>query len=167
MNKIEFNTHIKAPIERCFDLTRSIDFHKLSINPVKEESVAGCTSGLIGHNQHALMQSTLFGLRFSTELKITKFNPPFFLSYEIADSNFHSVVHDYYFYDISEETVMVNHFYYKPKWGLIGELINILFLEKYISRIITKRNDLLREYAETEKWREILPATKVDVAIVC
>jgi hypothetical protein len=167
MNKIEFNTHIKAPIERCFDLTRSIDFHKLSINPVKEESVAGCTSGLIGPNQHALMQSRLWGLRFSTELKITKFNPPFFLSYEIADSNFHSAVHDYYFYDISEETVMVNHFYYKPKWGLIGELINILFLEKYISRIITKRNDLLREYAETEKWRKILPATKVDVAIVC
>jgi len=167
MNKIEFNTHIKAPVERCFDLTRSIDFHKLSIHPVKEESVAGCTSGLIGPNQHALMQSKLWGIRFSTELKITKFNPPFFLSYEIADSNFHSAAHDYYFYDISEETVMVNHFYYKPKWGFIGELINILFLEKYITRIISKRNDLLREYAETEKWRKILPATNADVAIVC
>lgn len=168
MNKIEFNTHIKAPIERCFDLSRSIDFHKISLSPVvKEESVAGCTTGLIGHNQHALMQSKLWGYHFSTELKIAKFNPPYFLSYEIADSHFESAIHDYYFYDISGETVMVNHFYYKFKLGLLGEMANLLFLEKYIIGIITQRNDLLREYAETNKWKDVLPIPKLELSIVC
>ncbi len=167
MNKIEFNTHIKAPIQHCFDLARSIDFHKLSAGPIKEESVAGCMTGLIGYNQHALMKSELWGLQFCTEIKIVKFNPPFFLSYEITDSRFISVFHDYYFYDISEETVMINHFYYQTKWGLPGELFRFLFLEKFLSRMITKRNDLLREYAETEKWKDILPTPKLEVAIVC
>jgi ligand-binding SRPBCC domain-containing protein len=167
MDKIEFNTHIKAPIQRCFDLARSVDFHKISLGPLKEESVAGCTSGLIGHNQHVLMQSRLWGMRFSTELKITKFNPPFFFSYEIADSTFQSIVHDYYFYDISEETVMVNHFYYKPRWGLVGEVINFIFLQNYLTKIITRRNDLLREYAESDQWKDILPSPKLQLSIVC
>jgi ligand-binding SRPBCC domain-containing protein len=168
MNKIEFNTYIKAPVERCFDLSRSIDFHKKSLSPmVKEESVAGCTTGLIGYNQRVLMQSKLWSYQFSTELKMTKFNPPYFLSFEIADSHFESAFHDYYFYDISDETVMVNHFYYKLKLGIIGEIGNLLFLEKYITRTITTRNDLLREYAETDQWREILPVEKVELSIVC
>ncbi len=168
MNKIEFNTHIKAPIERCFDLSRSIDFHKISLSPVvKEESVAGCTTGLIGQNQHALMQSNCWGYHFSTELKIVKFNPPYFLSYEITDSNFESAIHDYYFYDIGDETVMVNHFYYKLKLGLMGEIANLLFLEKYLNKTISKRNDLLREYAETSKWQGVLPVPKMELSIVC
>jgi hypothetical protein len=167
MNKIEFNTHIKAPIQQCFDLARSIDFHKISVSPIKEELVAGCTAGLIGYNQHALIQSSLWGSRFSTELKVVKFNPPFFLSYEIVGGHFHSIVHDYYFYDISEETVMVNHFYYKPKWGFFGEIISFIFLEKFLEKMITNRNNMLREYAETEKWKDILPAPKLEVAIVC
>jgi ligand-binding SRPBCC domain-containing protein len=167
MNKIEFNTHIKAPVQRCFDLARSVDFHKISVNPIKEESVAGFTSGLIGYNQRVLMQSKLGGLHFSTELKITKFNPPFFFSYEIIDSLFPSIVHDYYFYDISQETVMVNHFYYKIRWGLIGEVMNSLFMKKYLTRIITKRNDLLREYAETDKWKNVLLFPQHEVTIVC
>ncbi len=167
MDKIEFNTHIKAPIERCFDLARSIDFHKISGEPLKKESVAGCTTGLIGNNQHVLMQSHLWGIRFSTELRISKFNPPFFLSYEIVGNTFQSIVHDYYFYDISEETVMINHFYYKPRWGLLGEAINFLFLHNYLTKSITRRNDLLREYAEMGKWKDILPSSKLEVSIVC
>jgi len=167
MNKIEFNTHIKAPIQQCFDLARSIDFHKISVGPVREETVAGCTTGLIGHNQRSLIQSKLWGLQFSTELKLVKFNPPFFLSYEIIDSHFYSIAHDYYFYDISEETVMINHFYYKVKWGLIGEILSFLFLERILSKMISKRNELLCEYAETEKWKEVLPTPKREQAIVC
>lgn len=167
MNKIEFNTHIKAPIQHCFDLARSMDFHKLSLGPIKEESIAGCMTGLIGHNQHALLKSELWGLQFCTEIKIVKFNAPFFFSYEVSDSRFLSIIHDYYFYDIREETVMINHFYYQTKWGLLGELFCFLFLEKFLSKTIIKRNEMLREYAESEKWKDILPTPKLEVAIVC
>jgi hypothetical protein len=167
MEKIEFSTNIKAPIQRCFDLARSIDFRKISLDELNEESVAGCTTGLIGPNQHVLLQSTVGGVRLSTDLKIEKFNPPFFFSYEIVDSAFHSIVHDYYFYDISEETVMINHLYYRTRWGLAGDLFNFLFLHKYLTRLITKRNDLLREFAESDKWKDFIPTSKAEVAIVC
>jgi ligand-binding SRPBCC domain-containing protein len=167
MEKIEFSTNIKAPIHRCFDLARSIDFRKISFGDLNEKSVAGCTAGLIGAQQHVLIQSTLGGFRMSTNLKVEKFNPPFFFSYEIVESAFHSIVHDYYFYDISEETVMINHLYYRTRWGLAGNLLNLLFLNSYLKRLVTKRNDLLREYAESDKWKEILPVPEPELAIVC
>ncbi len=40
MNKIELTTLIKAPIELCFDLARSIDLHKISVQHTNEEAVA-------------------------------------------------------------------------------------------------------------------------------
>jgi hypothetical protein len=41
-------TPIAAPIERCFDLARDIDFHTKSLDHTGEKAVAGRTSGLIG-----------------------------------------------------------------------------------------------------------------------
>ena len=167
MRKIEFNTHIKAPLQRCYDLARSIDFHKISVPQIKEEVVAGCSSGLIGPNQHALLQTRVAGLRFSTELKLTRYAPPFFFSYEIVNEVFESIVHEYYFYDLKEETVMVDHFYFETRYGILGKFANILFLKKLLAHAIQHRNEMLREYAESEKWKTILTPYKVENTIVC
>jgi hypothetical protein len=48
MPKIELHTEIDAPIERVFDLARSIDLHMLSTSHTNEKAIAGKTSGLIG-----------------------------------------------------------------------------------------------------------------------
>lgn len=47
MPVIILHTQINAPIERCFDLSRSIDLHKISTAHTKEEAINGVTSGLI------------------------------------------------------------------------------------------------------------------------
>jgi hypothetical protein len=47
MTKIYLETFVNAPIERVFDLARSIDLHKLSTKGTKEEAIAGKTTGLI------------------------------------------------------------------------------------------------------------------------
>lgn len=50
MPKIVFKIKIKAILEICFDLARSIDLHKISIAHTNEEAIAGITTGLIGFN---------------------------------------------------------------------------------------------------------------------
>ena len=47
MTTIHLTTFIAAPIERVFDLSRSIDLHKRSMIDSIEEAIAGVTSGLI------------------------------------------------------------------------------------------------------------------------
>lgn len=167
MNKIELSTHINAPIDRCFDLARSIDLHKISVKHTREEAVGGVTSGLIGLNQRVLWQATHLGVRQSMEVKVSKFTPPFFFSDEMVSGAFSSMIHDHFFYDIGNETVMIDHFYYNTPLGLLGEAANVIFLKGYLARLLTMRNEAIREYAETNKWMEILPAPKLNVSIVC
>ncbi len=167
MNKIELSTHISAPIDRCFDLARSIDLHKISVKQTREEAVGGVTSGLLGLNQRVLWQSTHLGVRQSMEVKISKFTPPFFFTDELVNGMFHSMIHDHFFYDIGNETVMIDHFYYNTPLGIIGEAANLLFLKGYLTRLLTQRNEIICEYAETNKWKDVLPVPKMQVSIVC
>ena len=62
MPKIELTTIIDAPIERCFDLARSIDLHKLSTAGTDEEAIAGVMSGLIGKNEQVTWKAKHFGI---------------------------------------------------------------------------------------------------------
>ena len=50
MPRIELRTEIKASKEIVFDLSRSIDLHKISTEHTKETAIDGKTAGLIGAN---------------------------------------------------------------------------------------------------------------------
>ncbi|WP_162051388.1 SRPBCC family protein [Pontibacter pamirensis] len=44
---ITIETTVKAPLDVCFDLSRSIDLHTISTKQTGERAVAGVTTGLI------------------------------------------------------------------------------------------------------------------------
>lgn len=51
MPLIELETHIAAPIERVFDLARSIEAHMASTEGSNERAVDGRATGLIGYGE--------------------------------------------------------------------------------------------------------------------
>ena len=73
---IDIETTIKAPIERCFDLARSIDLHQISTSHTNETAIAGTTSGLIGLNETVTWEATHFGVRQQLTSRITEFEYP-------------------------------------------------------------------------------------------
>lgn len=167
MNKIELTTLIKAPIEICFDLSRSIDLHKISLQQTQEEAVGGVTTGLIGPNQKVLWQATHLGIRQTLETKISKYTRPFFFTDEMVSGIFKSMIHDHFFYSMGDETFMIDHFYYESPLGILGDAVDILFLKGYLTRLLEQRNETLKSYAETDKWMEILPVSVDEPSIVC
>jgi hypothetical protein len=62
MPSIELATSIAAPIERVFDLARSIDLHMKSTSRTGERAIAGTTSGLIGLGQGVTWRARHFGI---------------------------------------------------------------------------------------------------------
>ena len=70
------STKIKAPIERCFDLSRSIELHKLSTAHTNEEAIDGVTTGLIKLDEHVTWKATHFGISQKLTSKITEFQRP-------------------------------------------------------------------------------------------
>ena len=51
MPNIQLETNIIAPVEVCFDLSRSINFDIISTKHTGERAIAGVTTGLIGFSE--------------------------------------------------------------------------------------------------------------------
>lgn len=78
MPVITIKTVINAPIDIVFDLSRSIDLHKISTAHTNEEAVDGKISGLIGMDETVTWRAKHFGITQLLTSKITAFNAPFF-----------------------------------------------------------------------------------------
>lgn len=155
MPHIHLELQINAPIERCFDLARSIDLHKLSTGNTQEEAIAGTTSGLIGLNETVTWRAKHFGVRQKLTSKITEFERPHFFVDEMLEGAFKSIHHKHIFKQEGEATIMTDEFFYESPLGILGVFADKLFLEKYLRKLLTERNKMIKEFAETERWREV------------
>ena len=156
MPEIIITTIINAPIERCFDLSRSIDLHKTSTSNTNEEAVAGKTEGLIELGESVTWEATHFGLRQSLTSKITKMDRPSYFVDEMVQGAFRSFRHEHRFKEQEGRTIMIDHFSYRSPLGLLGVLADKLFLEQYMRNFLEERNMVIKQYAETDLWMEVL-----------
>lgn len=144
--KTEF--YIKAPIQVCFDLARSIDIHMESTAHTHERAIAGVTSGLIGMNQMVTWEAVHFGIKQRLTSKITEFNPPTYFVDEMVNGAFKQFRHEHRFIERENGTLMIDLFDYTSPLGWLGNLADVLFLEKYMKDLLTKRNEHIKLVAE-------------------
>ena len=84
MCTIHLTTFIAAPIERVFDLSRSISLHKISSAHTNKEAIGGITSGLINKNETVTWRAKhLFKIRYFTT-RISEMQSPKFFNDEIS-----------------------------------------------------------------------------------
>lgn len=155
MPLIELTTLINAPIERCFDLARSIDLHKLSTEGTNEEAIAGVTSGLIGKDQQVTWRARHFGITQTLTSRITAFEYPGHFRDEMVQGVFKVIRHDHLFQTIGSKTEMKDEFYFESPGWLLGACFNQLVLTKYLRELLSKRNEIIKEVAESERWKVI------------
>lgn len=156
MPKIHLTTFIAAPVERVFDLSRSIDLHKISTPGTKEEAVAGVTSGLINENETVTWRAKhLFKMRQHSSI-IPVMSAPFYFVDEMIKGDFKSFLHQHHFKSVENGTIMIDIIEFESPYGSIGKLANKIFLTKYLTRFLLKRNSIIKDYAETEKWKQVL-----------
>lgn len=153
---ITLHTLINAPINRCFDLSRSIDLHKISTEHTKEEAIAGVTSGLINRDESVTWRAIHFGISQTLSTKITEFERPTFFVDEMVKGAFKSFRHEHLFQSIENGTRMTDHFDYESPFGILGKLVDFIVLKRYMTKLLIKRNETIKEFAESEKWRLVL-----------
>jgi ligand-binding SRPBCC domain-containing protein len=154
--KIHLTTLINAPVDRVFDLSRSINLHKISTAQTKEAAIAGVLTGLINENETVTWQAKhLFKLRRFTA-KITQMEKPVHFTDEMIQGDFKSFRHAHHFKIIDNGTLMIDLVEFESPYGVIGNLFNKLYLKTYLQELLLIRNKVIKEYAETQKWRAIL-----------
>lgn len=146
--KLILVTLIKAPIKTCFDLSRSIDFHVKSMKKTNEQAIAGITEGLINLNESVTWQATHFGIKFKMTIKITEVNEPSYFIDEMIKGPFKTLKHQHKFKSVGLNTKMTDVFECNAPFGLLGKLVEKIFLKSYMQKLLTARNALIKKVAE-------------------
>ena len=156
MAKIHLTSFIAAPIELVFNLSRSINLHQLSTASTNEKAVDGVMTGLINKSETVTWQAKhLFKTRLFTS-KITEMNSPDFFIDEMIKGDFKSFHHEHHFKTVANGTIMIDLLNFETPYGTLGKIVNSFFLKSYIEKFLIKRNEVIKEYAETQKWKIIL-----------
>ena len=107
MPTIHLTTFIAAPVERVFDLARSVDLHKQAMKKHNEEAVAGTRFGLIEKNETVTWKAKhLFKTRFLRS-EITKMVKPQLFVDEQVEGDFKMLKHEHHFKPCDNGTIML------------------------------------------------------------
>ena len=156
MPTIHLTTFIAAPVERVFDLSRSIDVHKKSLAHTNEQAVAGTTSGLIQQNETGTWKAKHLGKVRVLKVKISSMTAPQSFTDELVNGDFKEMKHEHHFKPIKNGTLMIDLFSFESPYGSIGKMANYIFLKRYLRKLLERRNLAIKEYAETDKWKFLL-----------
>jgi ligand-binding SRPBCC domain-containing protein len=156
MPRIHVTTFIAAPVQRVFDLSRSINLHKISTAHTQEQAIDGVLSGLIKEGETVTWQAKhLFKQRRFTA-KITFMKMPVSFTDEMIEGDFKSFCHQHHFKQTNNGTIMIDVLEFESPYSLAGKFFNSIYLKKYLQLLLHKRNEVIKDYAETMKWKAIL-----------
>ena len=156
MPKIELKTEINSTLDICFDLARSIDLHKISTAKTNEKATEGTTFGLINLNETVTWQATHFGIRQKLTSKITAFEKPIYFRDEQIKGAFKSIYHEHKFEQLDNKILMTDNFEFESPFGVFGKVFNNMILTNYLRKLLIDRNEIIKEFAETDKWKLVL-----------
>jgi len=149
-------TQIAAPVERVFDLSRSIDLHLQGADRTNERAVAGTTTGLIGLGETVTWQGRHFGIRFRHTSRITALHAPDHFQDAMISGVFRSFIHDHFFEATETGTLMRDELRFTAPLGVLGRIAESLFLRKHMDDFLRERNEFVRQIAESGAWRQYL-----------
>ena len=153
---IKLETEINAPVERVFDLSRSIDLHEDSMSKYEEKAIAGIRSGLINLGETVTWEAVHFGIRQKLTSKITQFERPTYFRDSMVAGAFARFDHDHYFEQTGAGTLIQDVFDYNSPLGVLGTIADWLIVEAHVREMLEERNALIKRIAESDDWRKFL-----------
>jgi ligand-binding SRPBCC domain-containing protein len=156
MPVIKIETKIEAPIERVFDLACSIDLHQQSMGHTQERAIGGVTTGLIDLGETVTWEAVHFGIKQRLTSKITVCERPSHLQDIMVNGAFKGFTHDHFLSETASGTLMKDVFDFTSPCGALGVMADYLFLENYMTGLLKKRNEVIKQAAESEDWRKFL-----------
>jgi ligand-binding SRPBCC domain-containing protein len=150
MSRIELQTLIDAPAERCFDLSLSVELHLHSTADTRERVVAGRSSGVFELGDHVTWEARHLGLRHRLSMTISAYDRPHMFRDELVRGPFRRLVHDHFFEPSEQGTLMRDVFEFTSAVPPLDALV----LRPHLRRLLLRRNRTIAELAESDGWRD-------------
>jgi ligand-binding SRPBCC domain-containing protein len=148
MTTITIVTTIRGTPERCFDASRDLDLHLESMGHTGERAVAGRTSGLIELGEEVTWEGRHFGIVQRFTSAIMAYDRPRHFQDSMVRGAFRSFVHDHYFEACEDGTCMTDVLVFQSPLGVLGAIVDRFLMAKYLTRMLTKRNEIVKAALE-------------------
>lgn len=148
MPKIVLETLIHASPEICFDLMRDVRLHTQTTVQTNEKAVAGVTDGMIGLGQTVTFEGTHLGFRQRLTVKVVELNRPLLFVDEMVEGNFKEFRHVHEFSEQKSGTLMRDTLIWISPFGILGQIVDKLLLERHLRKLVSGRNAMLKKIAE-------------------
>jgi hypothetical protein len=159
MSQIHLTTCIHAPADRVFDLSLSTSVHKAILRFYRNGRLEGATEGVIG-----LQDKMNFSLRFMGRQRvlisrIESMDRPREITSSLVKGrgSFVSLSHRQYFRPIQNGMLLIDMLEYELVYGSAGRLADKLLVKKFLKKYLESKNRLIKLYAESDKWKVIIP----------
>lgn len=139
---------IRVPPSEAFHASLDIDAHLASMESSGEEAVDGVTSGTIGLGETVTWRARHFGITWKMTSKITELNAPHRFVDEQVRGPFSRFRHVHLFEDAPGGTLMTDQIVFDAPLGPLGDLTEKIVLGSYLTKLITERNEYLRDQLE-------------------
>lgn len=159
MVSLNETTLIRAPIDRCFDLARSVEVHVLGNVHFGESALAvgGRTSGLLELNERVTWRAKHFGFWHELTSEITRSERPTYFQDVVRKGIFRSMLHDHFFRTLPDgSTEMRDLFVFAAPLPVLGRIAEATFLTRYMQKLLRERNEVIRRVAESAEWHTYL-----------
>jgi ligand-binding SRPBCC domain-containing protein len=156
METIRLMTWIDAPVERCFKLSTSVDLHVASAAQTGERATGGITTGLLGDGNTVTWQGRHFGLNLRHTSRIDAWRPYSYFRDVMTDGIFQRFEHEHFFATMNDGTRMRDEIRFTAPYGRMGRLATRLFVRKYLTEFLVKRNAMIKRVAESAEWHKYL-----------
>lgn len=154
---IKHSVVVNAPIRRCFDLTRSIEFHQASSVGINAVAEKGRVSGLSELGDRTTWSARFLGFRFKLEMEVTEFVCDVAFSEKLVRGMPKSFTHNYRFreddagfVEVSDEMEVSSRFLF------VGTAVDRMYLHSKISKLALERLEAIKRCAESQDWKNYL-----------
>jgi len=110
-------------------------------------------------NDEVTWEARHLGVRQRLTVRVTEFDRPRHFQDAMTSGAFKRMVHDHEFSDHPQGTLMRDRFEFNSPLGILGRIVDRLFLVFYLRRFIRRRNEVLKRLAESTEWSRYLKHT--------
>jgi ligand-binding SRPBCC domain-containing protein len=156
METIRLTTWIDAPVERCFKLALSVDFHLAAVNSVRERALNGVTTGLMSMGEPVKWQGNHFGLRWTHTSVVDMSRPYTYFRDVMVEGALLHYEHDHHFATMNDGTRMRDELRFAAPMGKLGRVAEKMVLRRHLMELLARRNAVLKRVAESDLWHKYL-----------
>jgi ligand-binding SRPBCC domain-containing protein len=130
--------------------------YRLTFQSRKERFTSGAGANLIGKGETISIIAKHAGRTRLSMLKITDLDRPSLFIEEQVKGDLRNFRHEHHFKSAENGTIIIDIVEFGNPKDILGKILGKIYFKNYLEELLHKRNEIIRSYAETEKWRAVL-----------